>query len=66
MILGLGLLQSYYYLYPTLNKEVCDVLDFFLTFLNKHEKGKTHNMMSMILDPRHMSLHLVFSFIGHE
>jgi hypothetical protein len=42
------------------------VLDSFLSFLRKYEKRKAHNMFSLILDPWLKSLHLVFSYVGHE
>jgi hypothetical protein len=31
--------------------EVCGVLDSFLSFLRKYEEKKTHNMLSLMLDP---------------
>jgi hypothetical protein len=34
-----------------IKKEVCGVLDSFLSFLRKYEKRKAHNMFSLILDP---------------
>jgi hypothetical protein len=49
-----------------IKKEVCGVLDSFLSFLENYEERKAHNMFSLMLDPRFKSLHLVFSFIGYE
>jgi hypothetical protein len=47
-----------------IRKEVCGVLDIFLSFLKKFDEKKTHNMLAIMLDPRLKSLHLVSSFIG--
>jgi hypothetical protein len=49
-----------------LKKEVCVVLEFFLSFLRKFEENETHNMFLKILDPRLKSLRLVSSFIGRK
>jgi hypothetical protein len=35
-----------------IKKEVCVVFDFFLSFLRKYKKRKTHNMFLLLLDPR--------------
>jgi hypothetical protein len=35
-----------------LKKQVCGVLDFFLSFLTKYENNKAHNMDSLMLDLR--------------
>jgi hypothetical protein len=35
-----------------IKKQVCNVLDCFLSFVMKYEKKKTHNMLSLMLDPR--------------
>jgi hypothetical protein len=37
-----------------------------LSFLTKYDEKKTHNMSSLILDPKYKSLRLICSFIGHE
>jgi len=37
-----------------------------LSFLTKYNEKKTHNMSSLILDPKYKSLKLIRSFIGHE
>ncbi len=48
-----------------IRKEVCGVLDIFLSFLKKFDERKTHNILILILlDPRFKSFHLVFFFIG--
>jgi hypothetical protein len=48
-------------------KKVCGVLNSFLSFLNKFDERKhIIYMLALMLDPRLKSLHLVFSFIGHD
>jgi len=49
-----------------IKKEVCGVLDSFLSFLKKFDKRKTHNMLALMLDPRFNNLCLVLSFIDHD
>jgi len=49
-----------------IKKEVCGVLDSFLSFLKTYEERKTHNMFSLMLDPWFKSFHLISSFVGHE
>jgi hypothetical protein len=49
-----------------IKKEVCGVLDSFLSFLRKYEERKTHNIFLLMLDPQFKSLCLVSSFVGHE
>jgi len=39
---------------------------FFSFPLKKNEENKAHNMLSLMLDPRFKTFHLVSSFIGHE
>jgi hypothetical protein len=52
-------------LVSNIRKEVCGVLNIFLSFLKKFDERKTHNMLTIILlDPRFKSFHLVSSFIG--
>ncbi len=46
-----------------IRKEVYDILDNFLSFLKKFNEKKTHNMLTLMLDPRFNSLCLMFSFI---
>jgi hypothetical protein len=49
-----------------IKKEVCGVLDFIFSFLETHEKRKTHNMYLLMLDPQFTNLHLVSLFVGRE
>ncbi len=42
------------------------MLESFFSFLKIFEKKKTHNMFSLMLDPRFKSLCFVFSFIERE
>ncbi len=42
------------------------MLDSFLSFLKKYENMKVHNMISLMLNPRFKSFHLVSSFVGRE
>jgi hypothetical protein len=46
--------------------EVINVLNSFLSFLKKYENRKAHNMISLMLDPRFKSLHIISSFVGRE
>jgi hypothetical protein len=41
-----------------IKKEMCGVLDSFLSFLQRYEERKTHNIFSLMLDTRFKSLHL--------
>jgi hypothetical protein len=47
-----------------IKRKVCGVLDFLFSFLKKFEKRKVHNMLSLMLDLKFKSLHLVSSFVG--
>jgi hypothetical protein len=38
----------------------------FLSFLKVYDKKKSHNMISLMLNPRYKSLHIVSSFVGRE
>jgi hypothetical protein len=49
-----------------IKREVCGILDGFLSFLKKYEANKTHNMLSLMLEPRFKSLRLVSSLIGQK
>jgi hypothetical protein len=49
-----------------IRKEVCGVLDSFLSFLRNFEERKAHSMFSLMLDPQFKSLYLVSSFVGCE
>jgi hypothetical protein len=47
-------------------KKVVGVLDSFVSFFKKYEKNKSHDMFSLMLDPRFKTLPLVSSLFGHE
>jgi hypothetical protein len=47
-----------------IKRKECGVFDCFLSFLNKHEANKTHNMLSLMLDPKFKSLRLISFVIG--
>jgi hypothetical protein len=49
-----------------IRKEVINVLDYFFSFLNKHENRKVHNMIFLMLNLRLKSLRIIFSFVGKE
>jgi hypothetical protein len=49
-----------------IRKEVCGVLDRFLSFLKKFDERKTHDMLVLVLNPRFKGLCLVYSFISHD
>jgi len=49
-----------------IRKEVINVLGSFLSFLNKYEYKKVHNMIFLMLDPRFKSLRILSSFVGRE
>jgi len=49
-----------------IRKEVCEVLDNFLSFLNKFDERKAHNMLALMLDPRFKNLHLILFFIDSD
>jgi hypothetical protein len=55
-----------YLLAFNIRKEVINVLNTFLSFLKKYENKKAHNMISLMLDPKFKSLHIIFSFVGRE
>jgi hypothetical protein len=46
--------------------EVFGVLAYFLSFLKIYEEKKTHNMLSLMLDPRFKNFRLVSSYVGKE
>jgi hypothetical protein len=56
-------LWSYVCLLSTIRKQICDVLNGFLSFLTKYEEKKACNMLFLMLDPRFQSLELVSSLI---
>jgi hypothetical protein len=47
-------------------REVINVLDVFFSLLNVYDKKKTHNMISLMLDLKYKSLHIVSSFVERE
>jgi hypothetical protein len=47
-----------------IRKEVCGILDNFLSFLKKIGERKTHNMLTLVLNPRFKNLCLTSLFIG--
>jgi hypothetical protein len=49
-----------------IKKEVINVLDYFLSLLNKYENRKAHNMISLMLNLRFKSLCIISSFVGRE
>ncbi len=49
-----------------IREKMCNALDSFLSFMKRYGKKKTHNMLTLMLDPRFKSLHLVSSFIDCE
>ncbi len=42
------------------------MLDSFVSLLKKYKNKKVHNMISLMLDPRFKSHHIIPSFIGRE
>jgi hypothetical protein len=49
-----------------IRREVINVLDSFLSFLKKYENRRAHNMISLMLDPKLKSFHIISSFVGRE
>ncbi len=47
-----------------IRKEVCGILDGFLSYFKKYEGNKAHHMLSLMLDPRFKNLKLISSLIG--
>jgi hypothetical protein len=39
-----------------IKKEVCGVMGSFISFLTKYDARRTHNMLSLMLDPRFKNL----------
>jgi hypothetical protein len=52
-------------LLSNIKKEICGILDFSLSFLDKYEK-KIHYTFSLMLDLRFKNLYTMFSFVGRE
>jgi hypothetical protein len=46
-----------------IKKQVCDVLDGFLSLLTKYIKKKPHNKLFLMLNPKFKAFKLVHSFI---
>jgi hypothetical protein len=61
-----GVALEFICLASNIRKEVCEILDSFLSFLKKFDERKTHNMLALLLDPRFKNLYLVYFFIGHD
>ncbi len=49
-----------------IRREITNVLDFFLSLLKVYGKKKAHDMISLMLDPRHKSLRIISSLVGRE
>ncbi len=49
-----------------IKREVCGVWDSFFSLQRKFEEKKTHDMLSLMLDPRFKNLCLVSSFVGRK
>jgi hypothetical protein len=49
-----------------IRRKVRGLLNGFLSFFKKYEGNKTHNMLSLMLDPRFKSLRLISFLIGQE
>ncbi len=49
-----------------IRKEVCGILDSFLSFLYKFDERKTHNMLALMLDPKLKSFRLMSYSIGRD
>jgi hypothetical protein len=49
----------------SIKKEVVQILDSFISFLKKYGKKKSHNMLSLMLDTKLKTFHLVSSFGDH-
>jgi hypothetical protein len=49
-----------------IREELINVLDIFLSFLKVYDKRKTYNVISLMLDLRYKSLHIISSFVGKK
>ncbi len=58
--------QELWLLASNIKREVCGVLDGFLSFSKMCEENKTHNMLSLMLNLRFKSLRLVSFLIGQK
>jgi hypothetical protein len=54
------------FLASNIRREVISVLNFSLSFLKKYENRKVHNVISLMLNPRFKSLHMINSFVERE
>jgi hypothetical protein len=50
----------------SIRREVINVLDFFLPLLKVYDRGKTHNMIFLMLDPKYKNLCIISSFVRME
>ncbi len=60
VIVELDLLAS------NIKREVCNVLEAFISFLKKFDERKTHNMLALMLNMRYKNLKIVFTFVVKE
>ncbi len=49
-----------------IRSEVISVLNYFLSLLKKYENRKVHNMISLMLNVRFKSFHIISSFVERE
>jgi hypothetical protein len=49
-----------------IRREICGILDGFLSFFKKYERNKRNNMLSLMLDPRFKSMKLVSFLINRK
>jgi hypothetical protein len=61
-----AIILEFFLFASNIKKEVCGVLNSFLSFLRKYEERKVHNMLLLMLDPWVKNLPLVSSFVGCE
>jgi hypothetical protein len=47
-------------------KKMVTILGFFLSFMVSIQEHKTHNILSMMLDPHFKGLGLVIEYVGKE
>jgi len=59
-------IDELFLLTSNIRREVISVLDSFHSFLKVYDKRKTHNMISLMLNHRYKSLHIISSFVGRE
>jgi hypothetical protein len=61
-----GLTLKLTFLASNTKKKVCGVLNFLISFLRTYAKKNTHNMVSLVLDPRFNNLHILSLFVGRN